>query len=48
MLFRSYFRNPAYLMVLFQDPLGQKMVLAAIVLQTIGALVIKKIVDIKI
>ncbi len=43
-----YFRNPAYLMVLFQDPLGQKMVLAAIVLQTIGALVIKKIVDIKI
>lgn len=43
-----YFRNPVYLMVLFQDPLGQKMVLAAIVLQIIGALVIKKIVDIKI
>ncbi len=35
-------------MVLFQDPLGQKMVLAAIVLQIIGAIVIKKIVDIKI
>jgi tight adherence protein B len=43
-----YFRNPAYLLVLYQDPLGQKMVLAAIVLQIVGALVIKKIVDIKI
>lgn len=43
-----YFRNPTYLMTLFHDPLGQKMVLAAIVLQIVGALVIKKIVDIKI
>jgi tight adherence protein B len=43
-----YFRNPDYLMILFREPLGQKMVLAAIVLQLMGAVVIKKIVDIKI
>jgi len=43
-----YFRNPDYLMVLFQDPLGQKLILAAAALQMMGAVVIKKIVDIKI
>ena len=43
-----YFRNPDYLMILFREPLGHKMVLAAIVLQLLGAVVIKKIVDIKI
>ncbi|NLF73372.1 MAG: secretion protein [Candidatus Anammoximicrobium sp.] len=43
-----YIRNPAYLMILFYDPLGQWMMLTAIVLQIIGAIVIKKIVDIKI
>jgi tight adherence protein B len=43
-----YFRNPDYLMILFREPLGHKMVVAAIVLQIMGAIVIKKIVDIKI
>jgi tight adherence protein B len=43
-----YFRNPDYLMILFREPLGQKMLVAAIVLQIMGALVIKRIVDIKI
>ena len=42
------FRNPDYLMVLFRDPLGHKMLTAAVVLQIVGAVVIKKIVDIKI
>jgi len=35
-------------MTLFRDPMGQKMLIAAIVLQILGAIVIKKIVDIKI
>lgn len=43
-----YFRNPDYLLLLFSDPLGQKMVIAAIVLQILGGVVIKRIVDIKI
>lgn len=43
-----YFRNPEYLMVLFQDPLGQKMVIGAAISQLIGMLVIKKIVDIRV
>jgi tight adherence protein B len=41
-------RNPEYLAVLFRDPIGHLMLLGAVVLQIIGALVIKKIVDIKI
>jgi tight adherence protein B len=43
-----YFRNPTYLLILFRDPLGQKMLIGAVVLQMLGAIVIKKIVDIKI
>jgi tight adherence protein B len=41
-------RNPNYLAVLFRDPMGQLMLVGAVVLQIIGAIVIKKIVDIKI
>ena len=41
-------RNPNYLAVLFRDPLGQLMLFGAMVLQIFGAIVIKKIVDIKI
>ncbi|MCU0873503.1 MAG: type II secretion system F family protein, partial [Pirellulaceae bacterium] len=41
-------RNPEYLAVLFRDPIGHLMLVGAVVLQIIGALVIKKIVDIKI
>ncbi|MBC8875168.1 MAG: type II secretion system F family protein [Planctomycetes bacterium] len=46
--FYMYFRNPEYLMLLVTDPLGQKMVLGAIIAQILGALTIKKIVDIKV
>ncbi|NOX54646.1 MAG: secretion protein [Planctomycetes bacterium] len=40
--------NPDYVMLLFTDPIGKKMLAAAAVLQIIGALVIKKIVAIKV
>ena len=40
--------NYDYIMTLFSDPLGQKMLVGAIVLQVIGALVIKKIISIKV
>jgi tight adherence protein B len=43
-----YFRNPEYLMVLFRDPIGHQMIAGAVILQIIGALVIKKIVNIKV
>jgi tight adherence protein B len=43
-----YKLNPDYMMVLFTDPLGRKMMLGAIVLQLLGAVVIKKIVNIKV
>lgn len=41
-------RNPNYLAVLFRDSIGHWMVIGAVVLQIVGAFVIKKIVDIKI
>lgn len=40
--------NYDYVMMLFEDPLGQKMLAGAIVMQLIGAYVIKKIIDIKV
>ena len=40
--------NYDYVMMLFEDPLGQKMLIVAIVLQFIGAFSIKKIIDIKV
>lgn len=40
--------NYDYIMMLFEDPLGQKMLVGAIVMQLIGAFVIKKIIDIKV
>jgi tight adherence protein B len=40
--------NYDYVMLLFQDPLGKKMLMFAIVMQLIGAVVIKKIVNIKV
>ncbi len=43
-----YHLNPEYVMVLFQDPLGTKMLTVAVIMQIIGALVIKKIVNIKV
>ena len=40
--------NPAYSMVLFTDEMGKEMLAVAIVMQFIGAVVIKKIVNIKV
>ncbi len=43
-----YRLNPEYCMVLFRDPMGQKMLLWALVMQILGALVIRKIVNIEV
>jgi len=43
-----YYLNTEYVMLLFTDTLGKKMLAGAIFLQVIGALVIRKIVNIKV
>jgi len=43
-----YRLNHDYLVVLFTDPMGKKMLVGAVILQILGALVIRKIVDIKV
>ncbi len=43
-----YRLNPQYCMVLFTDDLGQQMLTVAIVMQLLGAIVIRKIVNIKV
>jgi tight adherence protein B len=43
-----YYLNPDYVMVLFTDPMGRKMLAGGVVMQFIGALVIRKIVNIKV
>lgn len=43
-----YYLNPTYLKPLFTDPMGHKMLAVTIVLQIVGALVIKKIINIKV
>ncbi len=43
-----YKLNPDYIMVLFTDPMGKKMLAVAIFLQVLGALAIRKIVNIKV
>lgn len=40
--------NPEYMMKLFTDPLGRQMLGGALVMQVVGALVIRKIVNIKV
>lgn len=48
-LFLAVWRlNPDYVMLLFEDPMGKKMLAGAIVLQVLGAAVIRKIVNIKV
>jgi tight adherence protein B len=48
-LFGAVYRlNPDYLSVLFTDPLGKKMLAVAIFLQVVGALCIRKIVNIRV
>jgi tight adherence protein B len=48
LFFVVYYLNPTYVMVLFTDPLGKKMLAGAVVMQVIGALVIRKIINIKV
>lgn len=48
LFFVVYHLNPDYIMLLFTDPLGRKMIAAATVLQVMGAIAIKKIVNIKV
>lgn len=43
-----YQLNRDYIMMLFTDPMGKKMLTVAIIMQVIGALVIRKIVNIKV
>jgi tight adherence protein B len=43
-----YRLNPEYCMSLFTDPLGHKMLAVAVVMQIIGAIVIRKIISIKV
>ena len=48
-LFLAVWRlNEEYVMLLFTDELGRKMVLAAVILQILGAICIKKIINIKV
>ncbi len=48
LFFVVYHLNPDYVMLLFTDPLGRKMIAVAAVLQVLGAVCIKKIVNIKV
>jgi tight adherence protein B len=48
LFFAVYYLNREYVMLLFTEPLGRKMIAAAAVLQVMGAIAIKKIVAIKI
>ena len=43
-----YKLNPEYCMILFTDPLGKQMLVGALIMQLLGALVIRKIVNIKV
>jgi tight adherence protein B len=43
-----YKLNPDYVMILFTDPMGRKMLAFAVVMQVLGALCIRKIVNIKV
>jgi len=43
-----YQLNPEYVKVLFTDPMGTKMLTAAVIMQILGALVIRKIVNIRV
>ena len=48
-LFLAVYRlNPGYCTVLFTDDLGKKMLIGAAIMQLLGALVIRKIVNIKV
>ena len=49
LLFMAMYRiNPEYCMPLFTDPLGHKMLAGAVIMQVLGAIVIKKIININV
>ncbi len=48
LFFVVWHMNPSYVMLLFTDELGRKMIAAAAVLQVMGAIAIKKIINIKV
>jgi tight adherence protein B len=49
MLFLALLKlNPGYVMLLFSDPMGRKMLMVTGVLQVLGAIVIQKIVNIRV
>jgi tight adherence protein B len=48
LFFTVYHLNPNYIMLLFTDPMGTKMLAVAIIMQVLGALTIRKIVNIKV
>ena len=43
-----YRLNPDYVSMLFTDPMGKKMLTGAVIMQVLGALVIRKIINIKV
>ena len=48
LLVAVYKLNPEYIMLLFRDPLGKQMLVVAAIMQVLCALMIRKIVDIKV
>jgi tight adherence protein B len=48
LFFTVYYLNPDYVMLLFNREIGRKMIGVAIFLQILGAIVIKKIVNIQV
>lgn len=48
LFFAVYYLNPDYMMLLFTEDLGRKMIAGAAVLQVLGAIAIKKIIEIKV
>jgi tight adherence protein B len=48
LFFAVYYLNPEYVMLLFNRELGRQMITVAVVMQIVGAIIIKKIVDIKV
>jgi len=48
LFFAVYYLNPEYVMLLFNRELGRQMITIAVIMQIVGAIIIKKIVDIKV
>jgi tight adherence protein B len=48
LFFAMYYLNRDYVMLLFTDPLGNRMLMIGVIMQVLGALVIRKIVNIKV